>query len=127
MECLICLREYDSQVAIPMVLSCGHCICIHCLLRLKVLHGNIRCPICNKIDPRNPEEIPKNFLCLEQAQKINHLEAELERTALELLEEKIKVTQNEMILYERFKTIEDRQQNINGLNYNKNIIRKGRE
>ena len=51
----------------------------------------------------------------------------MQRTTHELLEEKIKVTQNEMILYERFKTIEDRQQNINGLNYNKNIIRKGRE
>ena len=122
MECLICLREYDSQEAIPMVLSCGHCTCIHCLLHLKILHGNIRCPICNKIDPRNPEEIPKNFLCLEQAQKINHLATEMQRTTHELLEEKFEVTQKEMIICEYLKTIEEQQQKINELNNNKNII-----
>ena len=118
MECLICLRDYDSQEVIPKVLSCGHCICNPCLLDLKMLQGNIKCSICNKIDPRKLENIPKNYLFLEQIQKIDHL-------ATEMIQKDVKIEEQKEIIDEYHKIIEDQNQRINELNNEKNMIMQG--
>lgn len=45
MECKICFQEYDQNKYTPMILNCGHTVCIDCTYRLT----NNKCPFCKNI------------------------------------------------------------------------------
>ena len=49
-SCPICLRE--ERVVIPVVLGCGHCLCVGCYNQLVCHNGTIHvpCPICRAIN-----------------------------------------------------------------------------
>lgn len=63
LSCPICLEDFDAQVNIPLVLSCGHSFCKPCLaLHLK---KSFLCPIDRNQHWGDIITIPKNFLILD--------------------------------------------------------------
>ena len=62
-ECPICFEEYDSKLQKPVVMDCGHTICINCL---KPILGNQRqCPFDKLPLKNNLNSYPVNWSYLE--------------------------------------------------------------
>jgi hypothetical protein len=63
-ECPICCEEYDCKIKKPLVMDCGHTICIICL-RL-ILNFQKQCPF-DKLSLLKPtiESYPVNWTYLE--------------------------------------------------------------
>jgi hypothetical protein len=77
MECDICLNNWDSDIYIPRILTCGHTFCEFCLKRIISSKKIIKCPSCQLTinDIQNENEIKnliKNINLLQIAEKLSH-------------------------------------------------------
>jgi hypothetical protein len=77
MECDVCLIEWDVNVHIPRILSCGHTICEACLISMfkKSKTNELFCPSCMKkqkeiVDETDIKKLIKNICLLRIAEKI---------------------------------------------------------
>ena len=63
--CQVCYELYDTEIRLPMILTCGHSLCHCCLRKLTStsLHTS-RCPFCNDIFLAQAT-FPKNFAILD--------------------------------------------------------------
>ena len=61
--CSICLESFDSELRIPLVLSCGHTFCKICLEAYK--NQPILCPMDRIQELRDIAGLPKNFIVLD--------------------------------------------------------------
>ncbi len=60
--CPSCSTQFNDRKNSPLVLDCGHTFCQECLVNQKVSKKELRCPHCNKLELRNIDKLPKNFL-----------------------------------------------------------------
>ena len=63
LTCGVCDEKYNESKNIPLVLACGHTFCSPCITR--IYSSKIRCPLCNKDDPRAIKDIPRNYIISE--------------------------------------------------------------
>lgn len=63
LTCGVCDEKYNESKNIPLVLVCGHTFCSPCIARLHSF--KVRCPLCNKDDPRAIKDIPRNYIISE--------------------------------------------------------------
>lgn len=57
--CSVCFEEYNQEVRVPLMLSCGHTFCSGCLLQIPT---PMKCPHCRVEEKRALSELPKNIL-----------------------------------------------------------------
>ena len=62
-ECPICMEEYENLHKKPMVIDCGHTICIDCLG--PILRTQRQCPFDKKPLKQRLESYPVNWSFLE--------------------------------------------------------------
>ena len=60
--CSVCLDNFNEATRIPLLLCCGHTFCAECIKSILSSKGKIKCPNCNKEDPRPPKDLPRNYI-----------------------------------------------------------------
>ncbi|TNV77559.1 hypothetical protein FGO68_gene2919 [Halteria grandinella] len=62
--CQICMEGYQLVERVPVVLGCGHTLCVNCAKPM-LKFDQIKCPFCNKQAKGQADSLPKNFALIQ--------------------------------------------------------------